>query len=148
MQGYDGERRGGGGGGGGGNNCCCSCVWFLFFLWCTGMEEASALVLALWWSRVRYVSWVCSTCLCLIMLVVHGYGRGKRLGTCLVVKPCASCIVSLQHMCMHHLRRLPKTARCTRYILVPQKGTEIALLQKAKTTRWIIKKIDKHSPNT
>ena len=37
-------------------------------------------------------------CLCLIMPVVHGHGRGKRLGTCLVVKSCVSYVVSLQHV--------------------------------------------------
>ena len=39
-------------------------------------------------------------CLCLITLVVHGHGRGKRLGTWLAVKPCVSCFVSLQHVSM------------------------------------------------
>ena len=71
--------------------------------------------------------------------VVHRHGGGKRLGTCLVVKPCALCVVSLQHVCMHHLRRSPKAVRYTRYILAPQKGTEIALLRKAKVTCLIIK---------
>ena len=42
------------------------------------------------------------------MLVVHRYGWGKRVGRCLVVKPCVSRVVSLQHVCMHHLRCLPK----------------------------------------
>ena len=32
--------------------------------------------------------------------MVHGHGQGKRLGTCLVVKPCALCFVSLQHASM------------------------------------------------
>ena len=31
----------------------------------------------------------------LLKLVVHGHGRGKRLGTCLVLQPCVSCVVSL-----------------------------------------------------
>ena len=26
--------------------------------------------------------------------VVHGHGQGKRLGTCLVLEPCAFCVVS------------------------------------------------------
>ena len=78
-------------------------------------------------------------CLCLIMLVVHRHGRGKRLGTCLVVKLCALCVVSLQHVCMHHLRCSPKAAQYTRYILVPQKSTEIALVQKPRATRLVIK---------
>ena len=39
-------------------------------------------------------------CICLIILVVHGHGRGKRLGTCLVVKPCASYFMSLQYISM------------------------------------------------
>ena len=33
-----------------------------------------------------------------ITLVVHGHGRGTCLGTCLVVKPCVSCFVSLWHV--------------------------------------------------
>ena len=74
-----------------------------------------------------------------IMPVVHGHGRGTRLGTCLVVKPCVSCLVSLQHVCMHHLRRSSKAARHTRYILVPQKGTDITLVRKPKATRLVIK---------
>ena len=78
-------------------------------------------------------------CLCLIMLVVHGHGRGKRLGTCLVMKPFASGVESLQHVCMHHLRFFPATARYIHYILVPQKGTDIALVQKPKATRLTIK---------
>ena len=78
-------------------------------------------------------------CLFLIMAVVHGHGRGKRLGTCLVVKPCASCVISLQYVCMHHLRFSPKTTRYILYILVPQKSTEIALVKKPKATRFIIK---------
>ena len=78
-------------------------------------------------------------CLCLIMPVVHGHGRGKRLGTCLVVKSCVSYVVSLQHVCMHHLRRSPKAAGYTIYILVPQKGAEIALVRKPNATRLNIK---------
>ena len=39
------------------------------------------------------------------MLVVHGHGRGKRLGACLVVKLCASCVVSLQHVSMFDYAR-------------------------------------------
>ena len=34
------------------------------------------------------------------MLDVHGHGRGKRLGMCLVVELRASCVVSLQHVSM------------------------------------------------
>ena len=37
-----------------------------------------------------------------IIPVVHGHERGERLGTCLVVKPCVSCVVSLQHVSMFH----------------------------------------------
>ena len=40
--------------------------------------------------------------LCFIMLVVHGHGQGKGLGTCLVLQPYASCVVSLQHVPMFH----------------------------------------------
>ena len=36
--------------------------------------------------------------LILIIPVMHDHGRGKRLGTCLVVKPYVWCVVSLQHM--------------------------------------------------
>ena len=64
------------------------------------MDEASALVRTLCFSRVRRVSWVCSMCQCFIMLVVHVHGRGMRLGTCLVLQPHASCVVSLQHVSM------------------------------------------------
>ena len=37
---------------------------------------------------------------CLNILVVHRHGRGKRLGTCLVLELCSSCVVSLQHVPM------------------------------------------------
>ena len=37
-------------------------------------------------------------CQYLNMLVVNGHGRCKRLGTCLVLEPRASCVVSLQHV--------------------------------------------------
>ena len=47
-------------------------------------------------------------CLCLNMLDMHGHGRGKRLGTCLVLKLRASCVVSLQHVSMFQY------AGCTR----------------------------------
>ena len=66
-------------------------------------------------------------------------GRGERLGTCLVVKPCASCVISLQYVCMHHIRFLPKSALFMRCILVSQKGTEIVLVRKPKATRLFIK---------
>ena len=33
---------------------------------------------------------------------VHGYGRGKRLGVCLVLQPYASVVVSLQRVSMFH----------------------------------------------
>ena len=39
-------------------------------------------------------------CLCLITPVVHRHGRGKCLCTCLVMKLCASCFMSLQHVSM------------------------------------------------
>ena len=32
--------------------------------------------------------------------VVHSHGRGKRLGACLMVKPCVSCVMNLQHISM------------------------------------------------
>ena len=41
-------------------------------------------------------------CLCFIMPVMQRHGRCKRLGTCLVVKPYASCVVSLQHVSIFH----------------------------------------------
>ena len=37
---------------------------------------------------------------CLNMLAVHEHGRGKRLGTCLVLESRALCFVSLQHVPM------------------------------------------------
>ena len=43
-------------------------------------------------------------------------------------EPCVSCAINLQHLYMQHLCRLPKAARYTCYILVAQKGTEIALV--------------------
>ena len=39
-------------------------------------------------------------CVCLIMQVVHGHGRGRHLGICFMVKPCVSCVMSLRHMCI------------------------------------------------
>ena len=36
----------------------------------------------------------------LLKLAVHGHGRGKRLGSCLVLQSHASCVVSLQHVPM------------------------------------------------
>ena len=33
----------------------------------------------------------------LLKSAVHGHGRGKRLGTCIVLQPHVSCAVSLQH---------------------------------------------------
>ena len=74
-------------------------------------------------SRVCCVSWLCSMCPCLIMPVEHGHGQGKRLGTCLVVKPCASYVITLQH----HLRFLPKTTRYRRYALVHKKAQKLHL---------------------
>ena len=32
--------------------------------------------------------------------MVHRHGRGERLSTCLVVKPCVSCVLILQHVSM------------------------------------------------
>ena len=37
-------------------------------------------------------------CQCFNVPVVHGHGRGKRLRTCVVLEPCASCAVSLQNV--------------------------------------------------
>ena len=36
------------------------------------------------------------------MLAMRRHGRGKRLGTCLVLQPGASGVVSLQHVSMFH----------------------------------------------
>ena len=36
------------------------------------------------------------------MLAVHRHGQGKRLGTCLVLQPGESGVVSLQHVLMFH----------------------------------------------
>ena len=41
-----------------------------------------------------------TSCERLNMLVVHGHGRGTRLGTCLVLELCALCMVILQHVAM------------------------------------------------
>ena len=60
-----------------------------------------ALVRALCCSRVSVsVLLVYSMRQCFNMPVLHGHGRGKRLGTCLVLQPCVSCVVSLQHASM------------------------------------------------
>ena len=53
---------------------------------------------------------------------MHRHGRGKCLGMCLVAKPCVSWAMTLQHMCMHHLRFWLKPSRYTCYILGPQEG--------------------------
>ena len=45
-------------------------------------------------SRVSRVLLVYSMRQCFNMAVLHGHGRGKRLGTCLVLQPCVSCVVS------------------------------------------------------
>ena len=63
-----------------------------------------------------------------VVPVVHMHGRDICLGRSLMMKPCVSCVVGLQRVCMHHLRCSPKAARYTRYILVPQKGSKITLL--------------------
>ena len=63
-----------------------------------GMDEASALVRALCSSRVHRVSRACSVCQCLKMLAVSRHGRCKSLGTCFVLEPLASCVMSLQHV--------------------------------------------------
>ena len=39
-------------------------------------------------------------CQCFNILAVRGHGRCKRLGMCLVLELCASCVVSLQHVSM------------------------------------------------
>ena len=38
--------------------------------------------------------------LILLKSSVHGHGRGKRLGTCLVLEPCAQCVVRSQNVPM------------------------------------------------
>ena len=45
-----------------------------------------------------------------------------------LVKPRVLCVMNLQHACMHHFHYLAKAAQYTRYIFVPQKGSEIVLL--------------------
>ena len=91
-----------------------------------------------WWQRRRQwlLFWLY---LIFIVLVVYWNGRGKRLCTCLVVKPRMSCVVSLHPLCIHQLRRVTKSARYTCYILVPQKSTEVVPIRKPKATRLIIK---------
>ena len=59
-------------------------------------------------------------------------------GTCFGVKPCALCVVSLQHVSMRHLRHLPKAAWYTCYIVVQQKGTEIALVQNQRQHIYLL----------
>ena len=56
------------------------------------MDEASALVRALCCNRVSRVLLVYSMRQCFNMPVLHGHGRGKRLGTCLVLQQCVSCV--------------------------------------------------------
>ena len=41
-------------------------------------------------------------CKCFNILAMCGHGRCKRLGSCLVLQPGASCVVSLQHVPMFH----------------------------------------------
>ena len=41
-------------------------------------------------------------CQCFNILAMPGHGRGKLLGTCLVLEPCALGVVSLQHVPMFH----------------------------------------------
>ena len=36
------------------------------------------------------------------LLAMHGHGRGKCLGTCLVLEPHVSGVMSLQHVPMFH----------------------------------------------
>ena len=47
----------------------CCCFWFLLYRWCTGMDEANALVRALWWSCACRVSLVCSMCACITCVI-------------------------------------------------------------------------------
>ena len=70
----------------------CVNVWICWL--CMSMDEASALVHPLWSSHVCHVSWVWNMFQCLIVLVVHGNGRGMRLGTCLVHTACVMAIVA------------------------------------------------------
>ena len=72
-----------------------TCVNVSLSLLCTGMDEACTSVRALCFSRIHPVSRVCSMCQCFFKSVVHGQGRGKRLGTCLVLELRASSVVSL-----------------------------------------------------
>ena len=48
-----------------------ACVSVSLCWMCMGMDEASALVRALCFSRMHLVSRVCSMCLCFIMLIVN-----------------------------------------------------------------------------
>ena len=80
------------------------------------MDEANALVHALGSSRMHCVSQACSMCQCVNMMVVHGHGRGKRLGTCLVLEPRALCVVNLQHAPMFQY------AGCARLIMMVVHG--------------------------
>ena len=41
-------------------------------------------------------------CQCFNMLAVRGHERGKSLGTCLLLEPGASGVMSLQHVPMFH----------------------------------------------
>ena len=50
-----------------------------------------------WWRRWQLLLLLL---LIFIVLMTHGHGRGKRLGTCLVLKLSVLCVVSLQHVSM------------------------------------------------
>ena len=57
-------------------------------------------------------------CQCLNILIVYGHGRGKRLGTCLVLELRVSCGMSLQHVPMFQY------AGCARLNMLVVQGHE------------------------
>ena len=75
-----------------GNKCC---VLFLIslHLLCTAMDEARALVRALWNSSVSRVSILCSMFQCFHFLAGRGHARGMRLGTRPVYATCGVAFV-------------------------------------------------------
>ena len=74
-------------------NKCCVLFLISLHLLCTGMDEARALVRALWNSSVSRVSILCSMFRCFHFLVGRGHGRGMRLGTRLVYTTCGVAFV-------------------------------------------------------
>ena len=69
-------------------------LFFISIHLCTGMDEAHALVRALWNSSVSHVSILCSMFQCFHFLVGWGHARGMRLGTRPVYAMCGMAFVA------------------------------------------------------